>query len=170
MRGCLAGGHGGPPLLVIGFLLGLAVSIFFVARPPTGTVVPAASDVRITISDGYLARRIQQKLSSLGMAQVSGVTVASVPPSELIARGQVTAGPLSEPVTLGLQPVAAGGTVQVRIVSTHVGGIPVPSVFTTLVQNVMDRAITQAIGSQVRIVGTAVTRQGLVISADYPQG
>jgi hypothetical protein len=160
VRGCL--------ILVLGFLLGLAISIFFVARPPTGTATPTASDVRITISDGYLARRIQQKISSLGMAEVSGVSVASAPPSELIAHGRVAAGPLSEPVTLGLQPVAASGTVQVRIISTQVGGLPVPSVFTTLVANVINQAITRSIGNQVRIVGTAVTGQGLVISADYP--
>lgn len=160
MRGCL--------ILIVGFLFGLAVSIFFVTRPSEGTVTRTASDVRITISDAYLARRIQQKLTSLGMAQVRGVTVASAPPSELIARGRVTAGPLSDPVTLGLQPVAAGGTVQVRIASTQIGGIPVPSVFTTLVENVINGAITRSIGGQVRIVGTAVTKQGLVISADYP--
>ncbi len=162
MRGCL--------ILFIGFLFGLAVSILFVARPPTGTITPATSDVRITISDGYLARRIQRKLGGLGMVQVSRVTVASSPPAELIARGQVTAGPVSEPVTLGLQPVATGGTVRVRIVSTRVGAIPVPSVFTTLVEGVINDAVTRSIGNQVRIVGAAVTDQGLVISADYPQG
>lgn len=160
MRGCL--------ILVVGFLLGLAVSIFFAMRPPVGTSVPAASDVRVTISDGYLARRIQQKLASLGVVEVSQVTVTSAPPSELIARGQVTAGPVSGPVALGLEPVATGGTVQVRIVSTEVGGIPVPGVFTTLVEGVINRAVTRFMGNGVRIIGTSVTSRGLVIAANYP--
>lgn len=162
MRGCL--------ILIVGFLVGLAVSLFFVARPPAGTVAPSASDVRITISDGYLARRIGRKVRSLGMTQVSGVQVASAPPSQLIARGQLAVAGTTTPAALTLEPMATDGTVRVRIVSSQVDGIPIPSIFTTLVEGVVNRAVKRSIGSGVRIVGTRVTAQGLVIWADYPQG
>ncbi len=156
--------------LVIGFILGVALLTYLGPRTPSGTASPSATDMRVTVSDGYLARRIQARLSGVRLVQVRNVTVTSAPPNELIARANVEVGSAAVPVALGLQPVAEGGAMQVRIVSSQVGQVPVPAVLSNLAAGAVDLAVAHLLPSGMRVVGTSVSDQGLVIQADYPPG
>ena len=134
---------------------------------PAGSILPQSTDVRVSLSDGYMMRIIRARLSSTGIVFISNVEVRSAPPV-LVVRANAGIGPVSAPVTVELQPEAVGGAVRVRIIATHVGVVPIPNVLTGLVTGSINDSLHHAVGTRAYVTGVTVTRRGLDISANYP--
>lgn len=134
---------------------------------PTGAILPQRSDVRISLSDGYLTRIVQARLSGNGIVSIRDLQVRSAPP-DLVVRANAALGPLSAPITVELQPLAAGGDVQVRIVATHLGVVPIPNVLTGLVTGSINDSLRHTLRANASVTGVAATPRGLDITANYP--
>lgn len=134
---------------------------------PAGSTLPQSADVRVSLSDGYMTRIIQARLSSTGIVSIGDVQVDSAPPA-LVVHANAGIGPLSAPVTVELQPVAAGGAVQVRVIATHIGVVPIPNVFTGLVTGSINDSLHHTLGAHANVTGVSVTPRGLDITANYP--
>src|SRR5579859_2644038 len=111
MRGCL--------ILLIGIGVGIGIMVLVWPATPAGSIVPQSADVRVSLSDGYMMRIIRARLSSTGIVSIRNLEVRSAPPV-LVVRTNAGVGPVSAPVTVELQPEAAGGAVGVRIIATRV--------------------------------------------------
>src|SRR4051794_14178669 len=118
MRGCLT--------FVVGFALGAALVLAWWPRTPATMTAPAASDVHLILSDRYLARLVEGRASTLGPATLTDLTIASAPPSVLVARAQVSIGGLAVPLTVEAQPVAENGKIQIQVLTTRIGTVPIP--------------------------------------------
>jgi hypothetical protein len=134
---------------------------------PAGSVLPQRSDVRVSLSDGYLTRAVHARLSSTGIVSIHGLQVRSAPPA-LVVHADASIGPISAPISVELQPVATGGAVQVRIIATHIGVVPVPNVLTGLVTGSINDSLRHTLGTHAAVTGVAVTQRGLDITANYP--
>jgi hypothetical protein len=158
--------------LLLVFLLGVAVGVIVMERAwpstPQPSTLPSASDVRVSISDGYLSRRVQARLPSSGIVSISAAHVGSAPPV-LVVDAQAHLGPISTPISMSLQPCPSRGDIQVRIVSTHVGIIPIPGFLTGSVAGSINDSLSHALGTDLMVTGVTVTPQGLEVSANYPQ-
>jgi hypothetical protein len=159
MRGCL--------ILVMGILVGIAIMALSWPTLPAGSVLPPSSDVQVSLSDEYMTRIVQARLSSTGIVSFHDLQVRSAPPA-LVVRGDAGIGPLSAPITVELQPVAAAGDVQVRIIATHIGIVPVPNVLTGLVTGSINDSLRHTLGANATVTGVTATQRGLDISANYP--
>jgi hypothetical protein len=133
---------------------------------PAGSTLPQASDVRVSLSNAYLTRVAQARLSSHGILSIRGLQMRSAPPL-MIVRAEAGIGPFSAPITVELQPVATSGNVQVQIVTTHIGVVPVPSVLTGLVAGSINDSLRHALGAKATVTGVRVTTRGLDITANY---
>lgn len=158
MRGCLT--------FVIGLLLGAGLVLLQWPHDPKGVRAPSASDVHVVISDTYLARLVQQRSGSIAFPQVRNVVITSVPPAVVVVRADLLAGPVSTPSSLEVQPIAEGGTIDMRILSSHVAGIPVPPLLTSILQDAINRAARRAITPRVHIVAVRVRPEGVDVYAD----
>ncbi len=159
MRGCLT--------LLVGMVVGGAIMAFSWPTTPAGFALPQSSDVRVSLSNGYLTRTAQARLSSTGIVSIHELRVRSAPPA-LVVRADASIGPISAPITVELQPVAVGGVVQVRIIATHIGVVPVPNVFTGLVTGSINDSLRHTLRANATVTGVAATQRGLDITANYP--
>lgn len=159
MRGCLT--------LLVG--IGVGITIMALAWPatPAGSTLPQNADVRASLADAYMTRIVQARLASTGIVSIRDVQVRSAPPA-LVVRANAGIGPVSAPITVELQPVAAAGDVQVRIISTHVGVVPIPIVLTGLVTGSINDSLHHILGANAIVTGVSVTPRGLDITANYP--
>jgi hypothetical protein len=159
MRGCLT--------LFVG--IGMGVGIMALAWPatPSTSTLPQNADVRVSLRNAYLTRIVQARVSSTGIVSIHGLQVLSAPPA-LVVRGNAGFGPFSAPITVELQPVAASGTVQVRVIATHIGIVPIPTVLTELVAGSINDSLRRTLARKAIVTGVTVTPRGLDISANYP--
>lgn len=134
---------------------------------PAGSTLPQNADVRVSLGDAYLTRIIQARLSSTGIVSIRDLQVQSALPA-LLVRANASIGPVSAPVNVELQPVASGGDVQVRIIATHVGAVPIPNVLTGLVAASINDSLHHTLGAHATVTGVTVTPRGLDITANYP--
>lgn len=134
---------------------------------PTGSALPPGSDVRVALSDRYLTKIVRARISTGGIVSIRGFEVRSAPPT-MIVQAEASVGPISAPVTVQLQPVAAGGDVQVRIIATHIGIVPVPNAFTGLVTGSINDSLHHILGAKAEVTGVTATPRGLDIAANYP--
>lgn len=153
-------------LLIVGVILGAVLVTRWEARPPAGAALPSASDVRVSLSDGYLSRLIEERASGNGIIAVTDVQVRSAP-SALTVRADASLGPLTAPITVELQPVVVGGDVQERIIATQVGAVPIPAPLTGLVAGSINASLRHILGANATVTGVRVTPRGLDITADY---
>jgi len=137
-------------------------------HPPGGVSTPRSSDLRIFISDAYLARAVERRLSGIPVPSVDKVRIASNPPKSLIMRVGLTLGLLSAPAALELMPVARNGHVQTLLVSTEVAGIAIPPPLTGFMEGAINSRIAELPGGGGRATGVRVLPSGLEILADYP--
>lgn len=158
MRGCLT--------LVLGILIGTAGMLYFWPKQPTGTALPASSDVRVFVSDRYLSRLVQRHASSIQLPQVRDVHIRSAPPAGLIATAQLSVGPISAGATMELAPEVQAGRVRMRIVSSTVAGIPIPDQLAGIVESQMNAATGNVSTNGARITGVRVTARGVQITAN----
>lgn len=154
-------------ILAAGFLIGVAALLFFWPQPPSGVSAPPPSDVRVTISDTYLARVAASHIHALGPVAISKITLASSPPDELIARAAAGVGPLSAPVAIQLQPVARGGTVQVRLITVRIGDIPIPGTLAGVLGSTINSRLRSLLGHRASVVAVRVVPAGLQVYANY---
>jgi len=155
-------------ILAIGFLIGVVVLLFFWPQTPAGGGASTpSSDVRVTISDGYLARVAAAHAHSLGPVAISAITVGSSPPDELIARASAAVGPLSAPVAIQLQPVARHGIVQVRLITVHIGDIPIPGGLAGILSDSINGKLRSLLGHSASVVAVRVVPSGLQVFANY---
>jgi hypothetical protein len=154
-------------LLLVGFLLGAGLMLAWWPQPPKGSARPQAADIHVLLADSYLSRLVQRRVDQVSFPQIQHVSVTSSPPAALIASADLTAGPLSAPATVEVQPVAEGGKVQIRIISVRVAGIPIPSQLTGALADAINSSARQAVGPDTRITSLAVTPGGLEIWANY---
>jgi hypothetical protein len=159
MRGC--------SILIVGIVVGAGAMALAWPTTPAGTTVPRSADVHVSLANGYLTRIVQARLSSTGIVSIRGVQVQSAPPA-LVVRANAGIGPFSAPITAELQPFVVAGDVQVRIIETHVGVIPIPSVLTGLVTGSINGSLHHTLGTNAIVTGVAVTPRGLDITANYP--
>ncbi len=134
---------------------------------PVGSTLPQSADVRVSLADAYLTRIIQARLSSTGIVSIRDLQVQSAPPV-LVVRANAGVGPVSAPLTVELQPVAAGGAVRVRIIATHIGVVPIPNVLTGLVTGSINDSLHRTLRAHANVTGVTVTPRGLDITANYP--
>lgn len=161
MRGCL--------LLLLGFVAGAGLMLWWWPQQAHGIVRPQAADLQVTISDGYLSRAIQQRLGGLTLPSVKNVAVRSVPHRSLLVGLDLAAGPVSAPVSIEVQPVAANGTIDLRVISTRVAGIPIPAQITGLVSTAINDSTRVHLRANTRVTGVDVTATGLeVLATDAP--
>jgi len=137
-------------------------------RPPPGVSAPRTSDVRIRISDAYLARVVARRMEGIQLPSVGNVRVASNPPGSLIVRSDLSLGPLSAPAVVELAPFIENGHVQIRLISTDVGNIPVPPQLTQSMADAVNRRIAELPGGGGRATGVQVFPSGLEVLATYP--
>ena|SRR5437763_1721728 len=156
MRGCLT--------FIVGLLIGAGVMAFWWPKVPAGQSVPQQADIHIRISDSYLSHLVQPQASGLGFTDV---VVTSVPPSELVARGNLTVGPVTLPAALSFQPVAVNGALHVNLVEAQVAGIPLPGQLVPVVAGRINSAINQRVGKQAAVQSVRVTPSGLDVTANY---
>jgi hypothetical protein len=138
----------------------------FLARPrqPSGYVAPQAGDVRVTISDDYLGKRIGQDAAAYN---VQNVRVRSLPPRTLVVDMNLAVGLLSIPAEVRVQPTAVNGKVTINVLSLQVAGVPLPAQIGDIIAGVINRSAANATGSQVQVTGVTVVPQGLLIVANY---
>lgn len=136
-------------------------------RIPAAAPPAPSSDVRVHVSDGYLARVIEQRVSALGAVTLQNVSVASSPPRLLLVRGDAGVAGLTVPAELELEPIAANGAVQADIIQVQVAGLPVPGVLSDLVSGSINDSLRRAIPHNARVTGVVVTQGGVDLSADF---
>jgi hypothetical protein len=131
MRGCLT--------LLIGFLVGAGLMLVWWPQPPSGVSPPRSSDLRIVISNAYLARTVQRRVSGMRLPSVDHVRIASHPPTSLVMRVDLSLGLVSAPAALELAPVATNGHIQTQLVSSEVVGVPIPPPLAGFVTDAINR-------------------------------
>ena len=159
MRGCL--------ILIVGIVVGAGVMALAWPSTPAGTTIPQSADVHVSLANAYLTRIVQARLSSTGIVSIRGVQVRSAPPA-LVVRANAGIGPFSAPVTVELQPIVVAGDVQVRIIATHIGVVPIPHVLTSLVTGSINGSLHHTLGTNAVVTGVVTTPRGLDITANYP--
>lgn len=159
MRGCLT--------LVLGFVLGAGLMLYWWPRPPRGITAPAPADLRVMISDTYLSRAVGNRLSSLTAPQVTNLRISSVPPNYLVAAATLTAGPLAAPASVQIQPVAANGQIEITIIASSLAGVPIPSQLIGVVQDSINARTRRLLGAHTSVVGARVLPSGLEVDANY---
>jgi len=137
-------------------------------HPPSGVSAPRSSDLRIVISDAYLARTVERRVSGMRVPSVDQVRIASNPPRSLIMRVDLSLGPLSAPAALELSPVAKNGHVQIRLISSEVAGVPIPPQLAGFVTDAINHRIADLPGGGGQVTGVRILTSGLEILADYP--
>lgn len=160
MRGCLT--------LVLGFLLGAGLMLYWWPRPPHGVALPASADLRATVSDSYLTRLVATRAAGIQFPTVTHVQVLSNPPATLVVDANVSAATVTAPLVMALQPVAQNGRVQVQVVSASLAGIPVPAQLTGIVEEQINHAVNRVAGTDARITGVLITGQGMTVTATMP--
>ena len=159
MRGCL--------MLALGILIGALAGIWLSQGPTQhGIVVPQQAEFHVIISDGYLSRLVNLRLQNSSSSVIHDVRVSSRPPSILVTDGKAGVGGISTSVSAELQPVVSNGAVHIRVVSSHLGAIPIPSAFTSLFEGSIDDAVRRSVGTRVRVIAVDVKGQGLEIFAN----
>lgn len=159
MRGCL--------LLIVGFALGAGLVFYWWPRIPAGQPVPAASDVRIIISDGFITRAVQQRVAGMTLPSIQQVRVTSNPPSTILVHIDLTTAQVSAPAALEIQPIAENGQIQVHVVSTNVAGIPVPPPLAGFVADAINSHSGHVLGDNARVTGVEVVPGAVEILANY---
>jgi hypothetical protein len=154
--------------LLLGFVLGASSTLLWWPRLPSGTVRAEPWDLRVTITDAYLARLVGRRVAGDTLPRIRNVRIRSSPPAALLTDADLSVGPLEAPGTLELQPIAAGGKVRVRIIAARLAGIPVPSLLTGSLEGAIDTAAARATGSSVRVIGVRVTADGLELLVASP--
>lgn len=154
-------------LLLIGFLLGVGLMLWWWPRIPAGSVLPQRSDIHITVADRYLSRLVEQKVAGIDLPRISHVAITSNPPGALAARADASLGPISAPVSMLLHPVVENGGVHLRIVSTQVGAIPLPAPLSGAIEQSVNASLDQTLRSGARVIGITVLPQGLDIFLNY---
>lgn len=137
-------------------------------HPPAGQSSPRSPDLRIFMSDAYLARSVEQQASGMQTPGVQNVRITSNPPASLIVRCDLSVGPLSAPAALEVAPVVQAGQVQTRLISTQVGSVPIPPQLTGFVADAINGRIKQLPAGTGRVTGLRVLSSGLEITARYP--
>jgi hypothetical protein len=156
MRGCLT--------FVVGVLLGAALMLYWWPKQPAAETAPQSPDLRIRLSDRYLARVIGTRVSGMG---VSGVSVSSAPPTTMIASGTLSLVVASAPVSLQVEPVASGGTIHVNVVDLRVGNLPIPGGLVPTIGDSINRSVRSRLGRNAVVRSVRVTPGGLDVTADY---
>ena len=160
MRGCL--------LLVIGFVTGAALMLLWWPKQPTPRAgPPMPADLRLTLSDAFIARELQRRFTAISFPTVTHVGIGSVPPVGLAVRADIGAGPVSAPLSMEVQPVAEHGQVAISIISTHLAGIPIPSQLTGFLADIINSRAHNLLGSETRVVRVRTVPGALEILADY---
>ncbi len=154
-------------LFGLGLLLGVIITGSTWPTTPKSRPLPKTFDIRVSISDGYLTRRIQRQVQYSSFVSIRGVQVTSSAPL-LVVDARAAIGPLSVPVSLELEPIASGANVRVRVVAGHVANIPVPGLLTGLLADDINDSLKRTVGQDATITGVIVTRRGLDITANYP--
>lgn len=155
-------------LLLLGFVLGVALMAHWWPAIPSAATPAGAADLRVVISDAYLARAVRQRAATLTVASVSNVRVSSVMSDHaLVAGGTLTAGLLSAPVAVELQPSARNGQVQFIVIATRVAGMPIPAQLTNLFTGSINDATRSPLGTHAYVTGVSVQPAGLEIVANY---
>jgi uncharacterized protein YpmS len=158
VRGCLT--------LVIGFVVGLGLMLWWWPKPPHGASLPSSSDVRATVSDAYLTRMVAAKAATIQFPSISQVQVLSNPPTTLVVHGQASAGVVTAPLSMEFEPRVQNGQVQVQVVSASLGGISIPPQLTFLIADRINSAIAPLAGSNTSVTGVGVSPQGVTITAN----
>ena len=152
MRGCLT--------LVVGFLIGAALMLYLWPRVPTGTSAPQRTDVRVTISYRYLSRLLASRLSGAGL--LTGIAVTSSPSHLLILHADAA----GVPVALSAQPVVVRGTVQVHLLSSSIGGVPVPPEIIAPLTGSIQSSLRHLLGTTSTVRAVSVQPNGVQIFAN----
>jgi hypothetical protein len=158
VRGCL--------ILLVGIGIGVGIMALSWPTTPVSSTLPPSADVRVSLGSAYLTRIIQARLSSTGIVSIHILQVESAPPA-LVVRATAGVGPFSAPITAELQPVAVAGHVEVRIIATHVGIVPIPNVLMGLVTGSINDSLRRTLARNAIVTGVTVTRHGLDITANY---
>jgi hypothetical protein len=137
-------------------------------HPPAGIAAPRTSDLRVFISDRYLSRAIQNRFSADSIPSVGDVHVVSAPPSSLVVRLQASIGPLSLPAALELAPVAQAGSINVRVVSTALGGLSIPGQLTPFISSVINGRVKAVVAHSARVTGVTILPAGIEVFANSP--
>jgi hypothetical protein len=159
VRGCL--------LLVIGFIAGAGLMLVWWPKQPTVRAVPAATDLHLTLSDAFLARELQHRFTTISVPSVTNVGVRSVPPSALAIRADAGAGPVSVPIAVEVQPVADAGQIRISIISSQLGGVPIPSQLTGFLTDIINSRTHNLLGRDTHVTGIRTLPGALEILADY---
>jgi hypothetical protein len=163
VRGCLT--------LIVGLVIGAAAASFLWSQSSApvakGIVAPQRSDVHAVLSDAYLSRLVNRAARGSGVASLHNIRLSSNPPGALVAQADGTIGPLTVPVSADVAPSAQNGSVQITLLSTHVGSVPIPTAFTGLIEAQVNQAVRSALGGSVRVVAVDVVPQGLEVYANY---
>lgn len=123
--------------------------------------------MRAQVSDAYLSRKVQRRVSGITVPQISHVEISSAPPATLVARADLGAGPLSVPTTLDVRPYATNGRIQMDLVSANVAGVPIPTPLIGALADSMNGAARNLAGPNAYVVGVYVIPTGLEIMVDY---
>jgi hypothetical protein len=153
-------------ILLIGFALGAGLMLWWWPHQPAGVAVPASADLRVMISDHYLANAVQNRVNGMTIPSITNVQVRSLPPAALVVTATLSLGPVSADSSMEVQPVASGGTIQMHIISTHIGPIPIPSQLTVFLEDAINNDTQHLLSSGTRITGVTVKPQGVEILAN----
>jgi hypothetical protein len=152
-------------LLLLGFVAGSAMMLSLWPRPPAGIAAPRTSDLRVFISNRYLARSVQTRFAG-SIPSISDVRVASAPPSSLVVRSQLGVGPLSVPADLDLAPVAQNGSINVRVVSSGLAGLSVPGQLTPFISSVINGRVNAVIAGRAQVTAVTILPAGIEVFAN----
>jgi hypothetical protein len=163
MRGCL--------LLVGGIILGgiLALYLWRPASPPVprGVTAPQGADLHVLLADAYVSRLVNSRLKASSLSVLHDVRISSDPPSTLIAHAHASVGPFSIPVDIEAVPVVQNGAIHIRISSSHVGPVPIPSAFTGILESSINDSLNLQGRRDITVVAASVKPQGLDVYANY---
>jgi hypothetical protein len=151
-------------LLLVGFALGMLLSALTRPAAPVPVPPPRTSDVRVVLSDRYLARKIATDARHVG---ISAVHIRSAPPSQLIATMQWTVGFVSTPLLVVAQPVAQNGQVHIRVLSAQVAGVALPRDVAQAVTDSVTGSLRRPLGADARVIRASVRPSGIELDANY---
>jgi hypothetical protein len=154
-------------LLLLGFVAGSAMMLALWPRTPAGMAAPRTSDLRVFISDRYLARSIQNRFTG-SIPSIGDVQVASAPPGSLVVRLQLGLGPLSVPADVELAPVAQNGSIDVSVVSTGLAGVSIPGQLTPFISSVINGRVNAVVSGTARVTGVTILPAGIEVFANSP--
>lgn len=157
--------------VLLGIALTLGVLVFLAPGPqPAQTATATTPDISVTVSDAYLTRAAGAAISQAQLPVTIGHVRASIAPGDqltLSGNAEAVFGLVQRPLAATSQLEATNGHLAIHITNATLGGMPLPSPVTAVLENSVNTQLTNAMtglvpGNQHYVVTGVTTGSHLV--------